>query len=411
MSFLFGNYNETCYNKSNEVIRMKIRFKERMADVFISLTKPIINIIASREFNIISTGETINKNREPFILVSNHFNAWDSFIVMKNIHYNIRFLANQIVFKEDSPKNKMGFLARFFLKKIGTLKVDELEKAFEYLEQGYAIGMFPEGATTFHGASLKVKKETGDFIKKANVDVIAVKQSGGYLSHPRWANHFAKCGVIHTETSVIIKKEDLAALTPLKINKIILKAIKNNDYDFQKEHMIKLQRENRAEGIERVLYFCNKCNSPMTVFGNKDNIYCSKCGEIGHINTYELIEGNQFDNLVDYYQYQYTQIEKVVLSEFIFFATLNIVNIDSLTCIRVGHYKVKYSNKTLYFTDRLSTYTFEFDKMTFPVMTLNNCFRFDYGDETYNISDFLHPVVLYEMCRYFNKLSLNEVKK
>ncbi|MBN2605523.1 MAG: 1-acyl-sn-glycerol-3-phosphate acyltransferase, partial [Bacilli bacterium] len=238
---------------------MEIRFKERMADVFIKLSKPIINKIASREFNIISTGEKIDKKREPFILVSNHFNDWDSFIVMKNIKYNIRFLANQIVFKEQGQKSEMGLFARIFLKLIGTLNVDEIEKSFDYLKHGYAIGMFPEGAATFHGATLKIRKETGAFIKEANVDVVAVKQCGGYLSHPRWANHHAKYGVIHTCTSVIIKKEELADLTPLKINNIITKAISSNDYDFQKEHMIKLDRIHRAEGIERVLYYCNKC--------------------------------------------------------------------------------------------------------------------------------------------------------
>lgn len=390
---------------------MEIRFKERMADVFIKLSKPIINKIASREFNIISTGEKIDKKREPFILVSNHFNDWDSFIVMKNIKYNIRFLANQIVFKEQGQKSEMGLFARIFLKLIGTLNVDEIEKSFDYLKHGYAIGMFPEGAATFHGATLKIRKETGAFIKEANVDVVAVKQCGGYLSHPRWANHHAKYGVIHTCTSVIIKKEELADLTPLKINNIITKAISSNDYDFQKEHMIKLDRIHRAEGIERVLYYCNKCNNTMTVFGHENSIYCANCGEIGYINEYEIIEGNQFDNLVDYYRFQYTKIEEVIDSEFIFFATLNMVNIFSLRSIKVGHYKVRYKDKTLYFTDRISTYTFDMKKITFPVMTQNNSFRFDYGEETYNLTNLLHPVVLYEMCRFLNKGSVSEVKK
>ncbi|MBN2605051.1 MAG: hypothetical protein JXR62_04420, partial [Bacilli bacterium] len=141
------------------------------------------------------------------------------------------------------------------------------------------------------------------------------------------------------------------------------------------------------------------------------SIYCANCGEIGYINEYEIIEGNQFDNLVDYYRFQYTKIEEVIDSEFIFFATLNMVNIFSLRSIKVGHYKVRYKDKTLYFTDRISTYTFDMKKITFPVMTQNNSFRFDYGEETYNLTNLLHPVVLYEMCRFLNKGSVSEVKK
>ena len=64
--------------------------------------------------------------------------------------------------------------------------------------------------------TLDIYQSTGRLLKKANVDVILIKQQGGYISQPRWADYFAKNGVVHTHTEFLIKKEELVFL---KINR------------------------------------------------------------------------------------------------------------------------------------------------------------------------------------------------
>ena len=381
---------------------MKTAFKEKFSNISIKIAKPIVNRLLKKEFHVVANGDKITKERDPFILVSNHFNTWDSFIVMQNIDYNIRFVATEMAFLDKNKKWSMKVLARVIPKRVGKVDVVATRRILEYLQQGYAIGLFPEGDNTFYGETLGIFKASGKLIKKAGVDVILVKQSGGYLSQPRWADNFAKMGVVHTNTEVLLTKEELKKLTPTMINKLIVKAIYNNEYDFQRERMIKFDRDARAEGIERLLYFCPNCNSPMTVFGHEDDIYCSKCGKIGHINQYEFIEDSKYDNLVDWNKFQYKHIEEVIKSEFVFVATLNLVNTDSYRNIKIGEYKVTYKNKTLYFTDKNSSYTFEIEKIKYAVNTMRNSFSFDYGEETYNLSEIRHQFVLFEMCRFLN---------
>lgn len=381
---------------------MEKAFKERFSNVIVKLVKPIINMLLKKEIHVVANGDVITRDREPFILISNHFNTWDSFIVMQNINYNIRFVATDMAFLDKGKKLGMNVLARVIPKRVGKVDVVATRKILEYLENGYAIGLFPEGDNTFYGETLGIFKASGKLLKRANVDIILVKQEGGYISQPRWADHFAKKGVVHTHTKTLITKEELQDLTPAKINKILEKAIYNNDYDFQRERMIKFDRDKRAEGIERLVYFCSNCNSSMTVFGKDDDIYCSKCGKIGHINEYEFIEGNKFDNLVDYNKFQYKHIEEVIASEFVFVTTLNLINTESYKSIKIGEYKVKYKNKTLYFTDKNSSYTFELEKIKYPVNTMRNSFSFDYGEETYNLTEIRHQFVLFEMCRFLN---------
>jgi len=381
---------------------MKTPFKDKFADAAIVIARPIINLLMAREITVVPKGDIIPKDREQFILISNHFNTWDAFVVMKSVKAKIRFLATAIGFLDPSKRFGMKFLARAISKRVGKPDYIAMKSIYNYLEMGYSIGFFPEGDNTFYGETLPIFKSTGKLIKKAGVDVILVKQQGGYLSQPRWADYFSKNGQVYTETLTLLTKEEIEELTPNKINEIIKVAIYNNDYDFQRQKMIKFDRKARAEGIERLVYYCDNCGGVLTVFGKGDDIVCSKCGKIGHINEYEFIEGNKFDNLVDYNKFQYSKIVEVINSEFVFVVTLNLVNHSQMKNICLGKYKVRYKDKKLYLSDNLSSYVFELEKIRFPVNTMRNSFSFDYEYDTYNFTDIRHQFVLFEMCRYIN---------
>ena len=237
---------------------------------------------------------------------------------MRNIKYPIRFVATEIAFLDPGKGFGMGVLARVIPKRVGKVDIIATRKIFRYLKKGYAIGLFPEGDNTFYGETLDIYENTGRLLKMAKTDIILVKQQGGYLSQPRWADYFSKKGLTKTKTEFLLKKEELAEMSVEEINDIVRKALYNNDYDFQKKMMIPYDRIKRAEGIERLVYYCNSCGSVLTVYGKGDDIMCEKCGKIGHINEYELIEGNEFDNLVDYTKMQYSHMEEVINSKFEF---------------------------------------------------------------------------------------------
>jgi hypothetical protein len=381
---------------------MKVPIKERISDFILFLIRPIVYFIMSRELKVVHEGDHITKDREAFILISNHFNTWDAFVIAKYIKRPIRFVATEIAYLDLSKKLGMGLLARTIRKRVGKSDMRAMKQLFQYLKMGYVVGLFPEGDNTFTGSTIGIYENTGRLLQKANVDVVMCKQKGGYLSQPRWADYFSKTGVVYTNTYTLIKKEDLMNYTPEEINRIVEEALKHNEYEFQKNQRINFHRQNRAEGIERVIYRCNKCDSTLSVFGEGNNILCSKCGTIGYINEMEWIEGNEFSNIVDYNQYQYSKIEDVIKSEFMFVVTLNIVDTTRLRNKKLGQYKLHYKNKVLTLTNNKSKIVFELEKMKYPVNTMRHSFSFDYGDLTYNFTDIRHQFVLYEMCRYVN---------
>lgn len=381
---------------------MKKSYRDLFSDVFIIFARPVISFLLSREIKVVSFGEEITKKDEPFILLSNHLNTWDAFAIMKRIKAKIRFVVTEIAYLDFSKKLSMKHLARTIKKRVGKADYEATKAIFTFLRSGYSIGIFPEADNTFYGETVDMYQSTGRLLKKANVNVVLVKQMGGYLSQPRWADNFAKKGVLHTHSKILFTKEQLQLLTATEITQIVEKEIYHNDYDWQRKNMIDMKRKNRAMGIERLVYYCNKCGSIMTVKGDKDDIYCSSCGKIGTFNKYDFIEGNKHDNLVDYNKEQYSHIEEVIASEFHFPVTLNSIDTKKLKNKKIGKYTLYYKDKIITLKNDKDTQKFELKKIKHQVNTMRHSFSFDYEGKTYNFTDIRHQFVLYEMCRYLN---------
>ena len=381
---------------------MKRHVRDILSDAFITIARPIVFWLMKRELKVVHHGDVIPKERAPFVLISNHFNTWDSFVVMTNVKAFIRFVATEIAYLDWSKKLGMKHLARTIKKRVGKPDIQATRRIYEAVRQGYAIGLFPEGDNTFYGETLDIYQSTGKLLKRLNVDVILIKQQGGYLSQPRWADHFSKQGVVHTTTRTLIPQSELATKSDQEINDIVRAAIYNNDYDFQREQMIDMNRKHRAEGIERLVYLCSECRGVLTVKGVGDDIVCDTCGTIGTINTYEFIEGNRFDNLVDYNHFQYAHIEDVVNSTFAFDVTFNTVDVKRHKNHKLGTYTVHYENLRLRLENGTDERIFEIKKMRYPVNTMRHSFSFDYEGVTYNFTDIRHQFVLYELCRHVN---------
>jgi len=380
---------------------MKKSFLDYFSDATLFLIRPIVLLLMRKEIKVTHKGLTINKNlHEPVILISNHFNTWDTFVIAKNFKTRVRFIATEIAFLDLSKRFGMGLLAQTIKKRVGKSDTNAVRKTFKNLKKGYSIGVFPEGDNTFYGETLDMHQSVGKLIKKANKDVIMFKQQGGYISQPRWADFFSKKGHVHTFGKMLFTKAELEKVSDKEVMEVIEKELYNNDYVFQRKHMYNLDRKKRAEGIERLIYLCNKCNGVVTIKGHEHDIICDKCGVIGTINKFEFIENNQFDNLVDYNRYQYSHIKEVINSEFSFNVTLNLV--VKLKNKPIGDFLLTYKNKTITLENKKDKFEFVFDKILYPVNTMRHSFSFDYEGVTYNLTNIRNQFVLYEMLRFTN---------
>ena len=109
----------------------------------------------------------------------------------------------------------------------------------------------------------------------------------------------------------------------------------HNDYEYQRQKMIKLKGKERAEYIERVLYVCPICKHLHSFISQGNDFYCKYCQKSGTINEYGFIEGDfPYDNLSDWYHFQ-----KAYLMDYLKdnkFIPLKLENVK---------YKIKINNK------------------------------------------------------------------
>ena len=363
---------------------METAFKEKFSNVVVRMVKPIINRLLKKEIHVVANGDKITRDRDPFILISNHFNTWDSFIVMQNIDYNIRFVSTEMAFLDKSKKWGMSVLARVIPKRVGKVDVVATRKILEYLENGYAIGLFPEGDNTFYGETLGIFKASGKLLKKAGVDIVLVKQEGGYISQPRWADNFAKKGVVHTNTTTLITKEELKTMSVPEIGERIKKHLYNNDYEYQRTHMIERPGKKLAEGFDNVVYICPECETTNSIVSHDNEIICTQCNTIGSMNKYGFIEGFKYDNLVDWNNFQKPLSHKLLDDEFKSEAILYHVDYDMENRKRrkIGNVILKYKNYQFEITGA-SNETIPFEEIKNPIITLRRMLNFTYNNKSY----------------------------
>lgn len=244
------------------------------------------------------------KRKEPYVLLVNHTFMFDVVHVPLPLRRTPFIVAQQNLFTKQPLKFLLEEIAHAIPKSKGSSDIRTAKELITAVKKGYPIAIFPEGNTTFNGETTYIEESTMKLIKKLGVDVVACKVQGGYLSKPRWATSKRKNRRAEFHFKVILSKEDIKDTSVEQINSIVNTELYNNDYDYQREVMIKHPGKNKAEGLENILYICPKCESFGTLHTSGDNIKCSHCNTEGIVNDYGFIEGFPFDNTVDWDHWQ-----------------------------------------------------------------------------------------------------------
>lgn len=242
---------------------------------FHKLLRYTLQPILFKMFNIEGDYEAIKNLKPPFIVLGNHTNYWDPFLVSIFIKPPIYFVA--------SDENFRRFWLNIVMKILGAIPktkfVSDLETVKTLVrlkERGEVIGIFPEGARTWDGKPLPIIKSTSKLIKLLKIPVVTVIVKGGYLSFPRWAKKTRK-GKMIISYKISLTKDESKSYSVEKIHKIISKDLNSNDYDFQKENKIKYKGKDLAEYLELLLFVCPSCKNISTLESEKNIFYCKNC--------------------------------------------------------------------------------------------------------------------------------------
>lgn len=245
--------------------------------------RPILRGPFIKRYNL----HAINSERipdPPFLLVGNHAYFIDAILIEAFVKYPVVWAVAAGNFKHP--------LAAPILKASGAIEKRKgipdtaaLRKVLQVLKDGGIVGLMPEGSVTWDGEFGVVPPGTDKFLDRVDVPVVAARMNGGYLTRPRWADHH-RWGRIDITFEVLHGSEALEFLS------------RPSDWDWQREKKIPFKGRKRASGIERIIWFCEKCGGFRTVVSGVNDAVCSKCKATLTVDEYGYINGREVPELL-----------------------------------------------------------------------------------------------------------------
>lgn len=345
---------------------------------FVKLWEPF-NMKITREYHNFDP-----KREGAYIMLANHTFMFDVIHVPLYLKVSPYIVANENLFTKQPLKFVLNQIARAIPKSKGASDLRTAKELIKAAKKDYPILIFPEGDTTFNGETNYIEESTMKLIKKLKIDVVTCTVSGGYLSKPRWGLAKRRNRRARLVYRTILTKEELEDISLEEISEIINEYLYNNDYEYQREVMIKHPGKNRAKGIENVLYKCPDCEHNMTIISNDNNIECTHCGTLGVINDYGFIEGFKFDNIVDWDRYQKETAHELKDKEFESFGKLYIMNPQKQSRDFLGEVRIRYYDHAFYING-VRDFKVPFEEIKNPMITLRRNFNFIYKDTQYMI--------------------------
>ena len=229
--------------------------------------------------------------KPPYILISNHGSMLDFYMALALTFPHRTYWISTVE----------EFIPRFFIfRRIGVLAkrkfTNDPKAAMRYLEvlkKKKILIFYPEARYSFDGQTERIDKSMGRFVKTANVPLVFMRTHGHYLWCPQWSDRKErKVYPVVDEVDTLITKSDLEIMSAEEIqSKIEEYFLTCNEEEWMKKHNIQIKYENRAVGLERILYKCPHCGHEFEMSSETHFLKCNHCGA-----TYDYLENGQLVN-------------------------------------------------------------------------------------------------------------------
>lgn len=178
------------------------------------------------------------------------------------------------------------------------------------------VTMYPEARFSLAGINEQLDSGLGAFVKAAKCPVVVMIEHGNFLRSPQWNKHPYRALPVSADATQIVTAEDVKTLTAAEIQQRIEEAFVYDDYQWQKDHGIRITSEKRAHNIHRILYQCPCCGEEFTTYSENTLIWCSKCGkrwEMNELGELHCLNGEEtFTHVPDWYRWERENVRREV---------------------------------------------------------------------------------------------------
>ena len=147
--------------------------------MFIKITKPFFRFIALILYRVKKINEDNIPKEGPVILCGNHVHGLDAPVVIVCTKRHVKYMAKIELFKNKSLAFLMNKYGTFAVRR-GTLDRESLKNAFEVIEEGNILGMFPEGTRKGIDKKVKIKNGAAYIASLTGVPIVPVGIIGSF---------------------------------------------------------------------------------------------------------------------------------------------------------------------------------------------------------------------------------------
>jgi 1-acyl-sn-glycerol-3-phosphate acyltransferase len=268
-----------------------------------------------KELHVTASGAELLP-KPPFLLIADHANTLDPYIIGSFANTPIRYMAN--------IEGVHPFMAAFaglvgaYGRHKGANDIAALRKTIELARSGESIGIFPEGDRSWDGASTPLRPGAGRLAKRLEVPLVLARQKGNYLSHPRWAA-LPRRGRWDVNF-IVYGVDELARMSDELVEATIAAAVAKNEIKDAIREGRDFSGTGVAEGVGRLLWRCPVCGKADCIVGRADEIRCTRCGtrwvldancRVMSINAPLSLHASAIGDLKDWNDWQVTTLSEL----------------------------------------------------------------------------------------------------
>ncbi len=239
-------------------------------------------------FNLRSDTKDVDHLKPPYLVLANHTNFWDPFLVSTFLKEPVHYVTSDWWFRNPLLKILLhlvgGIPKTKFVSDLETVKsIIKIKKAHG------VVGIFPEGRRTWNGNTVPLIYSTAKLVKTLGIPVVAVLLKGAYLSCPRWADRSRK-GRIDISYKLLLNPREIAEMSVEEIYEQLKAGLDHNEYAWQEKNMVSFRGPRPAERLELMLFACPHCQTNGTMISKNNRFFCNKCNYAVSYNSYGYFE-------------------------------------------------------------------------------------------------------------------------
>jgi len=183
------------------------------------------------------------------------------------------------------------------------------------IDNGDILALYPEARYSQVGTTAVLPDSLGKLVRILGVPVAVLNMHGNYLNSPCW--NIRKRGVpLEADFSRILTAEESRSLPAEIINQRIRDAFVYDEYRWQRENAITIDKPFLAEGLHKVLYQCPDCKVEYRMATGRRRIWCQSCGHAWQMTNLGQLEPEGeaigFSHIPDWYEFQRLEVRRQI---------------------------------------------------------------------------------------------------